>query len=636
MYTLQLTVASLVAALAAGSPRAARSQGTPEKRPNVVLICMDTVRADHLGSYGYRRNPTTPALDALTGEALLFRDTSATAGWTKPSIPSIFTGTYPLQHGVYEGSARGLAGRTSDVLGDEALTLAEVFHGAGYRTAAFVRNAQLRAGMGFEQGFETYAEGSGDAREIRWSGVDWIDAGGDDRPFFLYLHFLDAHWPYPVPPEYANLFTDFDVELFRGKGHSALRDAINDGERTLSPEEAQALRDLYDGSIRYIDDQLARLFAALRLRGQWEETIVCVVSDHGEEFGEHGKIGHGHGLYENLLQVPWILRIPGLGADVIETPVSLVDVFPTLLAAAGVQGAMAGEGVDRLAQPSARRPIFAEHKEPKAYQQSLRDGNVKVVRRFSASGERTVRLGPTAAVSMAPRWEVELEVLKSGVLYAVELEPQEDADGDPIEAKGVIDEVRENGLALLGQRFPWSGDVELYGDVPKGADPAAVLREGTAVKLVLDAADGHLSRVKVYEGDADFEVRGPVVRHDPSGAQGRLSIGPFRIVYDGDSEWELDTLEKALERWTKDDVFALLEPAGARAARAACRQEVFAVDLSAGAPIEARSPAADSPLLGALDSLGSQLFTRRVDAGEAFELDGDALDALRELGYIDE
>ena len=219
--------------------------------PNVILICLDTVRADHLGCYGYDARPTTPTLDALARRSTVFRDASATAGWTKPSVPSFLTGTYPAQHGVYLGSSKDEAGRHSDVLPEEATTLAEVFRDRGYATAAFVKNAQLRRGLGFEQGFDVYEDKAGDAREIRWRASDWLDARDTGKPFFLYLHYLDAHWPYAVPDEYATMFTSAeDVARFRAQDWREMRDAINHGEVTLGEAERDAFVGLYDGSIR--------------------------------------------------------------------------------------------------------------------------------------------------------------------------------------------------------------------------------------------------------------------------------------------------------------------------------------------------------------------------------------------------
>ena len=139
------------------------SEGEGTRRPDVIFVCMDTVRADHLGCYGHDRD-SSPNLDALAERSIVFADASATACWTKPSVPSYLTGTYPLQHGVYRGSARDATGTRSDALPEAAWTIAEAFSGAGYQTGAFVRNAQLRHGLGFEQGFDVYLDEAGDAR----------------------------------------------------------------------------------------------------------------------------------------------------------------------------------------------------------------------------------------------------------------------------------------------------------------------------------------------------------------------------------------------------------------------------------------------------------------------------------------
>src|SRR5262245_45073288 len=237
-------------------------------RPSVILVCLDTVRADHLGCYGYARRPTSPCPDELARDATVFLDATATACWTKPSVPSFLTGTWPAEHGVYEGSAHGDQGETTDLLPDRARTLAEDFAEAGFETAAFLHNAHLRSGQGFEQGFDVYEEGSFEAREIRWRARDWLERRDRTRPFFLYLHFLDAHFPYPVPDGYAQMFAEGrDASAFRGEDWSSVRDAVNDGRRTLSPTELEALVSLYDGAIRYIDDEIGQLLGALRREG---------------------------------------------------------------------------------------------------------------------------------------------------------------------------------------------------------------------------------------------------------------------------------------------------------------------------------------------------------------------------------
>ncbi|MBI5434994.1 MAG: sulfatase [Planctomycetes bacterium] len=367
-----LTVLLAVVAACDSSSRP-RAQG-----PNVILICMDTVRADHVGWNGYTKHATTPRLDRLAAEALVFADATATAGSTRPSVPSFLTGTYPLQHGLY-----GREGDSVAPLADDANTLAEAFDAAGWHTGAFVYNPQLARGNGFEQGFRTWQDQQADALSIRTRAEAWLDELPDDEPFFLYLHFLDAHWPYPIPEEYATKFADAaTVAPFQGPDSWALITAIGTQERPTSETELDGLRALYDGGIRYIDDQLAVFFDELERSGEWNDTVVCVLADHGEEFMEHGRIGHGHGLWENLLRVPWIVRIPGAAAERVDVPVSLVDVFPTLLAAAGVPVPSSNEGIDRLRDRTTRTPIFAELKEEQSYQQALRSGEHKLVRRL--------------------------------------------------------------------------------------------------------------------------------------------------------------------------------------------------------------------------------------------------------------
>ncbi|MFT5289977.1 MAG: choline-sulfatase, partial [Planctomycetota bacterium] len=254
-----------------------------EQRPrNVILICWDTVRADHLGPYGYSLRPTTPALDALATRSTVFTDASATAGWTKPSVPSILTGLMPAEHGVFEGSASFELGKTTDVLPESAVTLAEVFQGRGFRTAAFVKNAQLRPGNGFEQGFETYRDEVGDARDIRWAGLDWLDSLQPEDSFFLYLHALDAHWPYAIPDAAAKRFVELErVRMFQEKSFKEIVDRIQDGEREFSADERNDLLALYDGAISYLDQQLGFLIEGLALRGLEEDTVIVLVSDHG-------------------------------------------------------------------------------------------------------------------------------------------------------------------------------------------------------------------------------------------------------------------------------------------------------------------------------------------------------------------
>ena len=510
-------------------------------RPNVVLICLDTVRADHLGCYGYRERLTTPFLDRLAERAIVFEDASATAGWTKPSVPSFFTGTFPMQHGVYRGSARDEAGTTSDVLPERATTLAELFRDHGYQTAAFVKNAQLRKGLGFEQGFDQYRDQAGDAREIRWRARDWLEERDPGRPFFLYLHFLDAHWPYPVPEEYVGLFADPEaLAELQGPDWRKLRDAVNDGQVELGKGQREALVALYDGALRYIDDQLALLWKTLEREGLARDTVICVVSDHGEEFGEHGKLGHGHGLWENLLRVPWILAIPGGASRRVSTPVSLVDLLPTLAGTVGIDSLPPNMGVDRRVDSGAARPIFAEHLEPGSYQQSLKDQRSKIWRVLRATREAEAdgpNPNPRYQLAGGGRWEARVVLHEDGGLHATRIVRSDDPVDDPDELKGPVEGASPGHLTVCGVPVLLTPMTEIYGesDGPDGAPLSVEVGMLVKAKGSLDEKGTFVARrLKLYAADAksEREVRGRVeVLGD-----GRVRIAAIEVALDPTTE----------------------------------------------------------------------------------------------------
>jgi len=615
-------------ALAGCSADAARP-----RKLNVVLICMDTVRADHVGAYGHTLHPTTPYLDGLAERSTVFRDTSATAGWTKPSVPSFLTGTYPCQHGVYEGSANLEAGAVTDVLPDDALTLAEVFRSVGYSTAAFVRNSQLRPGNGFEQGFDVYRDEAGDARSIRWHGLDWIDERSDEEPFFLYLHFLDAHWPYPVPDEYANLFTDgADVEPFRSKDFKRVRDAVHDGEVDFSDEQRVAMEALYDGSIRYIDDQLALLARGLEARGLLDDTIVCVVSDHGEEFGEHGRIGHGHGLWQGLLQVPWILHVPGEEPREIDNPVSLVDLFPTLLSAARLPQTKTSQGVDRLSDSSAAQPVFAEHKAPDRYMSSLRAEDQKIIRHF-VPPRTEARSFP---VKVGTRWEAELALHQDGRFHATQLKPRDDDVSDPLEVKGPIEALLEGGFRIAGNEVRVTEETAL--SLVDGEEDDA-LSVGRTVKVRGVLVSGQLvaDRLKLYSADdrTQLEVRGTVSSIAVEEGAGSIVLSGFTVTIDPGTDFKDVSLKARRPRLERTGVLEFLRE-GAADTRQSGVQVLESVYDLASDPGELEAALGTQRLTTALDTLSRELLNVRLfEDADRLLLTPEMVRKLREIGYAD-
>ena len=336
--------------------------------PNVLLVSIDTLRADHLGCYGYQR-PTSPTLDRLASEGVAFTDVSAPSPWTRPSHASLLTGLYPSRHGV-KTPAHGLDAAVA--------TLAAAFAAAGYDTKAIVNSEHLGERFGLLRGFASYDYVSEWSRWPPWRRhiVDSADAitdralrdlaaAGGERPLFLFLHYYDPHSDYAPSADYARLFVRPYAGPLDGGTEQLLE--IQRTERPLRPEDRDHLVDLYDAEIRQLDAQLARLFAFLDERGLARSTVVAVTSDHGEEFLDHGSVLHGHTLYQELLAVPLILRGPGIAAGRrVSSVASLVDVMPTLLSLAGVPLSSAVDGLDLSGQwlPDAPelpdRAVFAE------------------------------------------------------------------------------------------------------------------------------------------------------------------------------------------------------------------------------------------------------------------------------------
>lgn len=611
----------------------------------MLLVCLDTVRADHLGCYGYGR-PTSPHLDALAARSIRFADASAAASWTKPSVPSFLTGTWPLEHGVYEGSARTQQGDVTDILPENARTLAETFALSGYATAAFVHNSQLKRGNGLEQGFEQYEEGDFDAQELRWRAQDWIDERSDGRPFFLYLHILDAHFPCPVPEEYAQMFAaGEDLSLFRGDSWRGVRDDVNDGRRTLTKDERDSLEALYDGAIRFIDDQFGRLLEFFERRERKRELVVSVIADHGEEFLEHDRMGHGHGLYENLLRVPWLLHAPGHAAAQVHEAVSLVDLYPTLLAAAGIETLPTGRGVDRLSKPFVPTPLFAEHKDPGAYVQSWREGSWKLIRRFEPPSTDRAAPAEFEPPRVGSRFEVAIDATSTEHPVAIQLAPRGDAASDPFELKGLVEQRESGKLRVAGVEVHVTPETELYGEIPKRDGEAARLedgvpREGTMVRVVvIPGASGLIAqRIKLYGPEEGIEcvLRGPVTEAEGARERGRLRLGTIWIEWNAATKWSsrIDAQSPTLSR---EDIATIAELGAEEAARLGYRVETRLFDLATD-PHE-MAPVSDAQrtavLSTELDAFAGRLARGRIwSASDRAALSSETIRALRGLGYV--
>jgi arylsulfatase A-like enzyme len=305
----------------------------PPTRHSLILISLDTLRADRIGAYGYDRD-TSPALDALAARGVRFDTVIAESSWTLPSHMTLFTGLPPTLHGVTSHDR---------ALSKDVPTLTEVLREAGYRTFAFTGGLYVAPNFGFGRGFEIYVSASENAQTGERSPLGLaaalkaaarrISRLDPEESFFAFIHTFDVHCPYDPPESHATRFDSRPAE-----DHLETEGRCGDPDyNAMSLREGQArfLSDRYDAGIRYADDLLKAFFAQLEKTGVLERSFVVVVSDHGEEFLEHGKIGH-QTLFIETLRVPWIVAGPGLAPGVVTEPVGLADVMPTLLDLLGV------------------------------------------------------------------------------------------------------------------------------------------------------------------------------------------------------------------------------------------------------------------------------------------------------------
>jgi len=329
------------------------------KRPNIVLISIDTLRADHLSCYGYYRQ-TTPNIDKLASKGTIYRQNYSTGVWTPPGHASMLTGLYVSAHGVH-GEKR---------LSEHIPTIAVKLKDHGYQTAGFVNNSQVGALVGLEKGHDTFVEvwkginpksiieriARGGIRRIRDKlgyedmgakrtnklFIDWLSDCREKRnPFYVFLHYVEPHNPLnPLRPFRKKFFDkplkNINMQKIQKIAHNPLICFIED----LKPNEGEIeyLKALYAGEIAYIDSKIGEVIAALKRSNIYNNTMIIITSDHGEHFGEYGLWSHVASLHKEVLKVPLIIKYPQ-GIDHVEEVneyTQLVDIFPTIMEAAGI------------------------------------------------------------------------------------------------------------------------------------------------------------------------------------------------------------------------------------------------------------------------------------------------------------
>ena len=345
--------------IAAGSC-SPRSETPPPRPRHFLLLSIDTLRADHLGCYGYDR-PVSPNLDRFAREGARFDSATAPSPWTLPSHASLFTGHYPRRHGLLTAAQQIPA---------DLPTLAESLQQAGLATGAIVNVGLLAAKRGFSRGFDDYrvvppaTDPAGSAPAIVSQALEWLNRPADQGSF-LFLHVYDVHTDYqPASPYREQLVRPYSG-AWEGT-NDFLKQVRRSGQPAADAADTQHLIDLYDAGLRQLDADLAALLEWLQDTPRGRETLVVITSDHGEEFLDHGGVLHSHTLYEELVRIPLIVVGPGIKANhVVRGAVSLVDVMPTAvpLLTGSAPAATAGWNLGpwlRSEQTAPTRPIFSE------------------------------------------------------------------------------------------------------------------------------------------------------------------------------------------------------------------------------------------------------------------------------------
>lgn len=305
---------------------------------NIVLITIDTLRADHLSCYGYERN-TSPNIDKIAKEGIRFTNAIATSSWTSPSMASIMTSLYPISHGVRRGFVKAGKAYEQEALNDGFHTLAEILRNNGYTTFGAVANVLMAEEQGFAQGFDYYhCEGFEEAAVINNVIFSWKGKIKKSKKFFIWIHYIDPHDEYRARSPWIS---DYAAELWIGNTHLSKQtmEELRKSTPTIKKKEnmLEYLIALYDSEINYLDYHIGNLIYKLGLD---KNSLIVITSDHGEEFLCHGSLGHGNSLYQELIHVPLIIKQPPSYKkpiiSVIDEPASIIDIMPTILGVLGI------------------------------------------------------------------------------------------------------------------------------------------------------------------------------------------------------------------------------------------------------------------------------------------------------------
>lgn len=374
---------------------------TPEPAQNVIVLLVDTLRADKLRAYNPSSRVETPTLDRIAAEGVLFEQAQSAENWTKPACASVLTGLTPATHGAKTSEA---------ALPSAAELVSETFHEAGFATGSFIANGYVSDRFGFDQGWDSYnnfiRDGrSTEAEDVLRTAGDFIEQHADER-FFVYVQTIDPHVPYDPPASFLQMY---DSSNYTGPVQPRMTAELLERakQRRVTFDEADQVRleALHDGEISYFDHHLGQFLERLHELGVADNTLIVVTSDHGEEFNEHGSWGHGHSIFQELLGVPLMFHMPGqFPARRVEHTVSTMNIAQTILDLTGVQGLSRAEGRSLVPDILGAVPIG-----PQVAFSDFQD-----IRRVARAG----------------RYKLVVRANQSSVMFDLEADPKEETERD--------------------------------------------------------------------------------------------------------------------------------------------------------------------------------------------------------------
>jgi len=467
----------------------------------IILISIDTLRSDHLGSYGYSRD-TSPNLDRFANRSVVFENAFAQLPGTLPSHMTIFTGLYPAEHGVYPPGS---------ILSQRIRTLPEVFAEQGFRTGGFTEGGYVSGEYGFARGFSSFSdEATGGARdaEVTFERAEaFLGSVRDDERFFLFVHTYSVHDPYAPPEPFASRYWKEDPpgDAFRptGPNFSAFNRKV---ERAVSSEAVKYFEARYDGGIRYLDSVLGTFLAYIEREGLLETSAVVITSDHGEEFYEHGRFAHEQ-AYRELIQVPLIVRIPRLEPRRVEGVVELVDLAPTLTELAGIRmtGVFSGDSL---------LPILATVPESPRVSSALVEGHVDPSQSIVTASEgglhQLIEFRPSGDGWHGKR--VDFDSVRSGVSFeSLSYHEPRSLEVRVDGKRSSVHQIRPDKWTRIGVTFPhgWKHRVTLLADSCHSPQELGLSEDGRCLGFRIRGAATR--RLELYDLRND-----PLSQHDLS------------------------------------------------------------------------------------------------------------------------